>query len=89
MENHEDPDQWLQQRKLETPVLLMAETNTLYLVVGKKIFCTFKNNEIPESVIGLPSSYYALDFDYPQSLKLCLSVLQFFCFEYKATPSDL
>ena len=67
----------------------MAETDTLYLVVGKRIFCTFKNKEIPEAVMAYLVPYYALDFDYPQSLKLGLSVLQFFCFEDKATPSDL
>jgi preprotein translocase subunit SecB len=61
----------------------------MYLVVGKRIICTFNIKEIPEAIMAYLTSYYALNFDYPQSRKLELSILQFFSFEDQATPINM
>lgn len=61
----------------------------VYLVVGKKILCTFECKDISKAIVAYLASYYVLDFDYPQTLELGLSVLQYFCVEDKATPVDV
>ena len=61
----------------------------VYLVLGKKIFCAFNFKDLPQAAIAYLASYYVLDFDYPKNLELGLSVLQYFCFEDKATPVDV
>jgi len=71
----EDPNSFLRQRPLSTPVVLVSEENCL-LAIGTMPVLTFDRDKFEEGLVYLMAYYYALHLTYPKCASTVLSVLQ-------------
>ena len=56
--------------------MLLTKGCGAIILFGKEVFLKFKANEICAAVVAFIASFYLLDYDYPSSYMLPLSVLQ-------------
>lgn len=68
-------DDWQQKRPNFIPGLVVSE-NGAALLLGRKVLALFKENEMMKAVAALVGTFYLLDFDYPTTWQVSLSVLQ-------------
>ncbi|KTF81489.1 hypothetical protein cypCar_00043544 [Cyprinus carpio] len=71
----EDPDTYIHQRVLSSPVLLVGEQNCI-VVVGTTPVVTFEKDLLHEGPLYLLAYYYAFHLTYPKCIATLLSVLQ-------------
>ncbi|KAL2102087.1 hypothetical protein ACEWY4_003848 [Coilia grayii] len=71
----EDPNGFIQQRPLSSPVLLVSEDNCM-IAIGKTPVTTFSMERLNEGLLYLMAYYYALHMTYPKCISTVLSVLQ-------------
>ncbi|KAJ8277586.1 hypothetical protein GJAV_G00077080 [Gymnothorax javanicus] len=71
----EEPDAFLRERALSSPVLLVCEDNCM-IAVGSKPVTTFDRKSFHEGLLYLMAYYYALHLTYPKCISTLLSVLQ-------------
>ncbi|KAI3354604.1 hypothetical protein L3Q82_019108 [Scortum barcoo] len=71
----EDPDGFLLQRPLSSPVLLVSEDNCM-IAIGNTPVTTFTMDRRNEGLLYLMAYYYALHMTYPKCISTLLSVLQ-------------
>ena len=71
----EDPDCFLNQRPLASPVLLVGDGNCL-LCIGTMPVFSFEKADFAKGIMYLMAYYYALHLTYPKCLSTVLSVLQ-------------
>ncbi|CAB1414089.1 unnamed protein product, partial [Pleuronectes platessa] len=71
----EDPNGFLQQRPLSSPVLLVSEDNYM-IAIGKTPVTTFTMDGLNEGLLYVMAYYYALHMTYPKCISTLLSVLQ-------------
>ncbi|XP_033125439.1 uncharacterized protein LOC117123570 [Anneissia japonica] len=88
LKDHEDPENWVSRRSGNVPVLLLDATNS-YVVVGRTILTTVEISKLDEALLAFLGAFYLLDFDYPKSHEIGLSVLQCLILLDKETPADL
>ncbi|XP_056232240.1 uncharacterized protein LOC130169474 [Seriola aureovittata] len=71
----EDPDGFMRQRPLSSPVLLVSEDNCM-IAIGNTPVTTFAMDRLNEGLLYLMAYYYALHMTYPKCISTLLSVLQ-------------
>ncbi|XP_073318839.1 uncharacterized protein [Pagrus major] len=71
----EDPNGFMQQRPLSSPVLLVSEDNCM-IAIGKTPVTTFTIDRLNEGLLYVMAYYYALHMTYPKCISTLLSVLQ-------------
>nr|XP_054590988.1 uncharacterized protein LOC129154791 isoform X1 [Nothobranchius furzeri] len=75
LKTSEDPEDYLRQRPLACPVLLVSEGNCM-IAVGTTPVSTFDRKDLNEGLLYLMAYYYALHLTYPKCISTLLSVLQ-------------
>ncbi|CAK6981852.1 uncharacterized protein LOC128439069 [Scomber scombrus] len=71
----EDPDGFMRQRPLSSPVLLISEDNCM-IAIGNTPVTTFTMDRLNEGLLYLMAYYYAMHMTYPKCISTLLSVLQ-------------
>ncbi|CAL9700930.1 unnamed protein product [Knipowitschia caucasica] len=71
----EDPERYLQQRTLFSPVLLMGMDNCMIAIDNTPV-TTFPSAKLNEGLVYLLAYYYTLHLTYPKCISTLLSVLQ-------------
>ncbi|XP_073336348.1 uncharacterized protein [Pagrus major] len=71
----EDPNGFMQQRPLSSPVLLVSEDNCM-IAIRKTPVTTFTIDRLNEGLLYVMAYYYALHMTYPKCISTLLSVLQ-------------
>ena len=69
--------------------MLLVDKAKCYLIVGKSILSETPLSLLHEATIALLASFYLLDFDYPRSQEIGLSILQYFVFKDPNVPEDI
>ncbi|XP_029601633.1 uncharacterized protein LOC115185525 isoform X1 [Salmo trutta] len=88
LESAEDPNIFLQERLLFSPVVIICETNCV-LAIGTMPVVTFPKEDIYASVTYLMARYYAFHLTYPKCIATLLSVLQTEVLSYAIHDRDV
>nr|XP_040046992.1 uncharacterized protein LOC120827894 isoform X1 [Gasterosteus aculeatus aculeatus] len=71
----EDPDGFMQQRPLSSPVLIVSKDNYM-IAIGKTPVTTVPMDRLNEGLLYVMAYYYVLHMTYPKCISTLLSVLQ-------------
>ena len=66
--------------------MLLVDTTDILLIVTDTIWCHIRQSR--EALLAYIGTFYLLDYDYPATYEIGLTMLRFFLFGDKQIPSD-
>ena len=79
LKGHVDPDAWVVKTFGNSPILVIDNYQTIYIIIGKEMLASSHAVNLPAMVAALLGSFYLPDFDYLKVHELGLSMLHYLC----------